>query len=151
LRIPLWVHFPGGALAGTRVSSPTAMMDISRTVLASLHLPTPQEFEGVDLFATASGMLSPGGRSLVAALGPRYSLRLGDFVLSGTAGKQPTLCDVQADPACEVDRFERMPRAGAFLFREMFDAELDAQKQRHPREPATVDAATAAALQVWGE
>jgi len=73
------------------------------------------------------------------------------LVLSGTPGKVPALCDLASDPTCEVDRIERMPRAGAFLFRLAYDAESAAQKRRHAREPATVDANTAAALQVWGE
>jgi hypothetical protein len=151
LRLPLWVHFPGGALAGKRVDTPTAVTDVSRSILDALHLPTPDGFEGVDLFAVASGAASPSGRPLAATLGSRYSLRVGDLILSGTAGKSPTLCEVLSDPGCEVDRFERMPRAGAFLFRLVYDAESAAQKRRRAREPATVDTNTAAALQVWGE
>jgi hypothetical protein len=151
LRLPLWVHFPGGALGGKRVDTPTAVTDVSRSILDALRLPTPDGFEGVNLFAVASGAAAPTGRALAATLGSRYSLRLGDLVLSGTAGKVPALCDVASDPTCEVDRIEKMPRAGTFLFRLAYDAESAAQKRRHAREPATVDANTAAALQVWGE
>jgi hypothetical protein len=46
---------------------------------------------------------------------------------------------------------ERMPRAAALLFRLAYEAEAAAQKHKPTREPATVDAPTAAALQVWGE
>jgi hypothetical protein len=151
LRVPLWIHFPGGALSGKRVASPTEVTDVARSVLGSLHLPTPDGFEGLDLFATAMGSALPAGRPALATLGPRYALRLGDLTLTGSAGKQPALCELSSDPNCEVDRFERMPRAGAFLFRLAFEAEAAAQKRRLPREPATVDANTAAALQVWGE
>jgi hypothetical protein len=151
LRAPLWVHFPGSALGGKRVNTPTAVMDISRSVLGALRLPTPDGFEGSDLFAVASGRAVPSGRPLAATLGARYSLRLGDLILSGTAGKSPTLCELASDPSCEVDRAERMPRAASLLFRFVYDAEAAAQKRRHPREPATVEANTAAALQVWGE
>src|SRR5439155_12650615 len=50
LHVPLWIHFPGGALSGKRVAAPTVATDISRTVLGALHLPTPDGFEGLDLF-----------------------------------------------------------------------------------------------------
>jgi hypothetical protein len=151
LRVPLFIHFPGGTLAGKRVSSPTAVTDVARSVLDALRLPTPDGFEGLDLFAAGAGAALPAGRPALATLGSRYALRLGDLTLSGTAGKTPTLCELTSDPSCEVDRIERMPRAGALLFRLAFEAEAAAQKHRHPREPATVDANTAAALQVWGE
>jgi hypothetical protein len=151
LRVPLWVHFPGNALSGKRVASPTTVTDIARSVLGALRLATPEEFEGVDLFALASGAAMPAGRPLVATLGQRYSLRLGDLVLSGTSGRAPTLCDTSSDPNCETDRMDKMPRASALLFRLAFEAEMAAQKHKHPREPATVDPGTAAAIQVWGE
>jgi len=151
LHVPLWVHFPGSMLGGKRVAQPTTVTDIARTVLASLRLATPDEFEGLDLFSLASGAALPGGRPLAATLGQRYSLRLGDLVLSGTSGKAPTLCEPASDASCEVDRVERMTRAVALLFRLAFEAEMSAQKHKHPREPATVDANTAAAIQVWGE
>jgi hypothetical protein len=151
LHVPLLVHFPRGSLGGQRIALPTTATDVPRTVLASLRLPTPDGFEGVDLFSTASGAAPAGGRPLAATLGPRYSLRLGDLILSGTSGRTPALCDVLTDPTCEIDRVERMPRATALLFRLAYDAEAAAQKRRHPREPATVDADTSAALQVWGE
>ena len=151
LRVPMWVHFPGGALGGKTIHLPTGMTDLSRTVLDALRLPVPDGFEGVDLFTTASGIALPGGRALPATLGRHYSLRLGDLILSGTTGKIPALCDPVSDPACGNDRFDRMPRAATLLFRMAYDAEAAAQKHKPTREPATIDAPTAAALQVWGE
>jgi arylsulfatase A-like enzyme len=151
LHVPLWVHFPTSALAGGRVDAPTAVTDLSRTILDALRLPTPDGFEGIDLFTTAAGAGLAAGRPLAATLGSRYSVRLGDLVLSGTSGKPPSLCDLSLDPSCEVDRLDRMPRAGSLLFRFMYDAEVAAQKQKLAREPATVDASTAAAMLVWGE
>jgi hypothetical protein len=151
LRVPMWVHFPGGALGGKTIRLPTGTTDLSRTVLDALRLPVPDGFEGVDLFTTASGIALPGGRALPATLGRHYSLRLGDLILSGTAGKLPALCDTVSDPTCANDRFDRMPRAATLLFRMAYDAEAAAQKHKPTREPATIDAPTAAALQVWGE
>jgi arylsulfatase A-like enzyme len=151
LSLPLVVHFPGNALAGTTVAVPTSIVDISRSALDALHLPVPEGFEGMDLFAVASGATPAGGRPLFATLGPRYSLRLGDLVLSGSDGKAPSLCDTAADATCESDRAEKMPRAAALLFRMAYDAETAIAQQRQAREPATVDGNTAAALQVWGD
>jgi hypothetical protein len=151
LSVPLFVHFPGGAPAGTKVAVPTSIVDISRSALDALHLPVPEGFEGMDLFAVASGAAPAGGRPLFATLGSRYSLRLGDLVLSGTDGKAPSLCDTVLDTTCETDRAEKMPRAAALLFRMAYDAETSIEQQRLAREPATVDANTAAALQVWGD
>jgi len=151
LKVPLWVHFPGGALGGTKVNLPTSLTDLSRSVLDALRLPVPEGFEGIDLFATASGSMLPAGRSRNATLGSRYSMRLGDLTLSGVPGRAPSLCDTVSDPNCEIDRLDRMPRAASLLFRMAYDAEAAAQKLRRPREPATVDANTAAALQVWGQ
>ena len=151
LRVPLWVHFPGSALSGKVVQLPTGTTDLSRTVLHALRLPVPDGFEGVDLFTTGSGVALPGGRALQATLGRHYSLRLGDLILSGMAGKVPSLCDTVSDPTCANDRMERMPRAAALLFRLAYEAEAAAQRHKPIREPATVDAPTAAALQVWGE
>src|SRR5262249_33080017 len=139
LSLPLIVHFPGNALAGTTVAVPTSIVDISRSALDALHLPVPESFEGLDLFAVASGAAPAGGRPFLAPLGRGYSLRLGDLVLSGPDGKAPSLCDPAADPACETDRAEKMPRAAALLFRLAYDAETAIEQQRQAREPATVD------------
>jgi len=151
LHVPMWVHFPGDAMAGAKVTVPTSAMDIARSALQALKLKVPEGFEGADLFASASGVQPAGGRALWATLGHRYAIRLGDLVLGGSSGKPPTLCDLATDPSCEVDRLERMPRAASLLFREVYDAEMSALKWKQPREPATVDADTSAALQVWGE
>jgi arylsulfatase A-like enzyme len=151
LALPLFVHFPGGALGGTKIAVPTSIFDISRSALDALHLPVPEGFEGMDLFEIASGAAPAGGRPLFATLGSKYSLRLGDYVLSGADGRAPSLCDIAADRNCEIDRAEKMPRAASLLFRMAYDAETTIERQRLAREPATVDGNTAAALQVWGE
>jgi hypothetical protein len=152
LRLPLWVHFPGGRFAGAKITTPTEVPDVARAVLDALKLAVPDGFEGQDLLAIAAGALFAGGRPLWATLGPAYSMRWGDLVLSGTPSKSPFLCDLSTDPSCEVDRLEKMPRAARALFRATYEAEAAAQKfRRHAREPATIDADTAAALMVWGQ
>lgn len=152
LAVPLFVHFAGGAQAGVRVDAPTAMVDVGRTALAALGLEVPKAFEGTGLYAMATGGSFPSGRALRATLGNRYSSRWGDLLLAGAAGRPPTLCDLAADPACETNRLETMPLAARSLFRFTYDDEAAARKARRAtREPATIDADTAAALQVWGQ
>src|SRR5262249_34115645 len=146
LAVPLWVHFPDNALAGTKVDTPTVIFDVARTILDVLHLSVPDGFEGTDLFAIARGGGALGARPLWAALGPSFDVRWGDAVLWGVPGRAPNLCDLSRDPGCEVDRLETMPIAARALWRFMYDAEADAANRRkgRPREPATVDANTSA-------
>ena len=152
LSLPLWVHFPDGAFGGQKVAAPTEVVDIARSVLGAMHLAVPDEFQGYDLLATASGYVPPAGRACWATLGARYTTRVGNLVLSGLPGRPPLLCNLAADPTCEADRSDKAPRAAWALFRATYNAEEAAQKLRkRPREPATVDPETAAALQVWGE
>jgi hypothetical protein len=152
LHLPLWVHFPGAELGGSKVATPTEVPDVARAVLDALKLTVPDGFEGHDLFAIAAGAAFPRGRPLWATLGPAYSTRWGDLVLMGASGRVPFLCDLSVDPSCDADRLEKMPRTARALFRAAYDAEAAASKmRRHAREPATIDADTAAALQVWGQ
>lgn len=151
LSVPLWVRFPAGDKKGLTVDTPTAVTDVSRTVLAALGLGIPKHFEGADLYATATAQAFASARPLGATLGSRYSVRWGDFLLHGTAGKSPVLCDLSQDPSCENSRLDPMPIVSRAMFRWMWDADFAARQARsEPREPATVDADTAAALSVWG-
>ncbi len=152
LTSPLWIHFPGGLFGGTHVTTPTQVVDISKTVIDALHLGTREDFQGEDLLVVASGAVVAGGRPQWATVDQQFSTRLGDLALIGSPGRAPVLCDLRADPSCDVDRAEKLLRATSALWRATYDAELAAQKLRkRQREPATVDPDTAAALQVWGE
>jgi arylsulfatase A-like enzyme len=152
ISVPLWVHFPGGLFAGQKISTPTEVMDLPRTVLGALRLTAPEGFSGQDLLATAAGATPPGGRARWATLGTRYSTRHGELVLSGTPGRAPVLCEFGADPTCETDRADAMPIAVFALWRATYDADEAAQKlRRRAREPATIDPETAAAIEVWGQ
>jgi hypothetical protein len=152
LSLPLIVHFPGGAHAGARVTAPTGVTDLSHVVLDALRLPIPEGFTGEDAFALAAGSAAPAGRLLWATLGQRFSARWGDLVLSGAPGKPPSLCDLTSDPNCETDRLDKFPRAAQALWRAACDTEAESVRVQHAsREPATIDANTAAALMVWGQ
>jgi CheY-like chemotaxis protein len=153
LRVPLYVHFPGGALAGARVPAPTTAMDIARTALAALNMDIPDTLGGVDLFALAERGITAAERPLVATLGDRYATRWTTLRLVGRDGSPPMLCDLSVDPHCEKDVRDAMPLATEALFRFTWDYEaaaFRAQGGRPRRDPATIDPETAAALAVWG-
>lgn len=151
LEIPLWVRFAKGELQGVEVDTPTTPMDVAGTVLAALDLPVPKGFESVDLHATALGPSFPAARPLGAVQGDRYSVRFGDHLLIGTAGRFPMLCDRGVDPACENDRLEAAPLLSRAMFRWMWVTDLTARKARHvPREAVVIDDELAAAMSVWG-
>ncbi|HEU4411930.1 MAG TPA: sulfatase-like hydrolase/transferase [Polyangiaceae bacterium] len=149
LRVPLYVRFPGGALAGKRVSAPTTTVDLTRTVLAALGLEGP-DGAGTDLYALASRDVAPAERPLEATLGDRFATRWGPLRLSGREGAPPSLCRVGDDGACPGDLLSSMPRAALALWRWTYDHEALGLGRRPKREPATIDPDTAAALAVWG-
>jgi arylsulfatase A-like enzyme len=151
LHVPLFVRFPGGAQAGTRIETPTSHADITRTVLSALGAESIDSAGGVDLFAIATGGSLAAERPVVATLPDRFSTRWGDLRLSGKPGTPPTLCDSAQGASCERDARDAMPLATRALFRWTYDEEgATVAGTRLVREPATVDPETAAAFAVWG-
>jgi hypothetical protein len=151
LHVPLFVRFPGGAQAGTRIETPTTHADITRTVLSALGAESIDSAGGVDLFAIATGGSLAAERPVVATLPDRFSTRWGDLRLSGKPGTPPTLCDSAQGASCERDARDAMPLATRALFRWTYDEEgATVAGTRLVREPATVDPETAAAFAVWG-
>lgn len=151
LELPLWVHFAGGELQGLEVETPTTATDIASTVLGAFGLAVPSSFEGRDLYTIAQSPRFRTARPLGATLDGRYSVRWGDFVLHGVAGRSPSFCDLSNDPTCEYNRLEDVPLLSRAMFRWIWDADSEARRARsNPREPAEIDAETAAALSVWG-
>lgn len=151
LEIPLWVHFAGGTLQGLEVDRPTTPMDVAGTVLSALDLPVPKGFESVDLHAMALAPSFPAERPLGAVQGDRYSVRFGDYLLVGTAGRYPMLCHLGLDPACESDRLDEEPILSRAMFRWVWMNDRTARKARHmPRETVEIDDELAAAMSVWG-
>lgn len=149
LTLPLYVHFPGGQHAGTRVAEPTEVTDITRTAFAVLGL-DPGKRGGRDLAQIASGVSLGPSQPQIATLETTYSARWGSLVLTGRSGAPPFLCDLSLDPTCAVNRREAMPAAVHALFRRIVAADRAARPMAEQRELATVDADTAAQLKVWG-
>ena len=149
LTLPLYVHFPGNLFAATRVTEPTEMADVTRTAFAALGLELGKR-GGRDLAQIASGLSLGPTSPQIATLDQAYSARWGNLVLTGRSGAAPTLCDLQLDPTCAVNRREQMPFAAHALFRRVVAAHLAARPTASQRELATVDEDTANQLKVWG-
>ncbi|WP_438033648.1 sulfatase-like hydrolase/transferase [Sorangium sp. So ce204] len=150
LTLPLYVHFPGDLYAGQRIAAPTEIIDVARTAIAALGLSFARKPLGKDLAAVASGLEGVERGPQIAALGDRYSTRWGNLVLSGRLGVPPFLCDLDVDPTCAFNRREVMPLATVSLFRRTVTFDLSVRAPAAQREPATIDAETAAVLNVWG-
>ena len=151
---PLLVKFLGADAKAGESAAPTTSVDIAHTILRALDLSVPQGIGGVDLFRSAKGRPQPVDRALVATLGPRFSARLGTWLLSGQFGKDPKLCRLDVDPACINNVYEQNPIAAQATWRWTYDAELAARslrKRSGEREPASIDPDTGAALTVWGD
>jgi arylsulfatase A-like enzyme len=152
LGVPLLVKFPSGRFATKEVATGASEIDITRTVLAALRVGVPEEVRGIDLFQLAAGVEPLAGRPNVAVMGDSYATRLGSLLLAGQIGRAPTLCQLDVDPACLTDVFAKMPIAATALWQWTHDFEASARdRRRSDREPASVDADTAAALTVWGD
>jgi hypothetical protein len=150
LTLPLYVHFPGGLYAGQRVAAPTEIVDLTRTLVGALGLAAPKDVGGHDLAELASGRAPVAPEPQIATLADRYAVRWGDLLLAGKAGAVPTLCDLAVDATCAFNRREAMPLATLAIFRRFVAADLATRVPADKREPATIDAETAARLSVWG-
>ncbi|MEZ4300205.1 MAG: sulfatase-like hydrolase/transferase [Polyangiaceae bacterium] len=149
LTLPLYVHFPGGQLAGARIDEPTEVVDVTRTAFAVLGL-DPGKRPGRDLARLASGLSLGPSSPQIATLDTSYSARWGTLVLSGRSGSPPFLCDLVLDPTCAVNRREAMPAATHAIFRHIVADTRGARPATDQRELAEVDPDTAAQLKVWG-
>jgi len=150
LSLPLYVHFPGGLYGGRRIAEPTEVIDIARTSLSALGLTFAKQSFGRELSRVAGGFEEASGGPQIATVDTRYSARWGNLVLSGRYPAPPSLCDLSIDPLCAFNRRETMPIAAGAIFRSVVAEDLAMRAPASRREPATIDADTAAALVVWG-
>jgi arylsulfatase A-like enzyme len=146
---PLVIDLPGGSYAGSHVATPTTGQDIARTVLGELGLAAPVGFGGIDLVDLAGGRVPTFARPLMATLAERFALRWGSFADTGQRDHETRLCDLSLEPACVSDVRASYPLAASLLHAATFDA-LVGGPARPPREPATIDPATASSLRAWG-
>ena len=150
LLVPLLVKFPMGKFAAKEVHTPVSTEDVAVTILRALELQSSAP--GADLYAAADGVEPLVGRGLVAALGDRYTTRFGPWLLRGRQSKTPTLCRLDVAPACVNDVFSEKPIAGWAAWQSTYDFFASASTRRlAPREPASIDPDTGAALTVWGD
>jgi hypothetical protein len=149
----LIVKFPGRLYAGKTFSRPVTTVDITRTILDSIDLSVTEPVEGTSLLDGLTGNEPLLTRTLVATLGQRYVSRTGAWLLTGELGSAPKLCQTDVDPMCVDDQFAKMPLTARAIWR--WTAEELTQSRRAgrktQREPASIDAETAAALTVWGD
>ena len=150
LSLPLYAHFPGGLAAGRRLSEPTEVVDLARTSLAALGLVPPTQSFGRDLARLAADLDVASDAPQVAILDNRYSARWGDLVLSGKYPAPPSLCDLGVDATCAFNRRDAMPIAAGAIFRGIVAQDMAMRAIAARREPASLDADTAAAMSVWG-
>lgn len=153
LAAPLMIKFPERAFAGKSYNRPVTTVDLTRTILESLDRPVPDSLGGTSLLAMLSGNESLQTRTLVSTLGHRYTSLTGVWLLSGELGSAPKLCQTDVDPMCVEDQFGRMPLTARAVWqwtsRELSQSARAGSKV--PREPASIDPETAAALTVWGD
>ncbi len=149
LELPLYVHFPLGLHARQRLSQPTEVYDLTRTVLSALGLKPPPGMVGRDLASLAAGVDHETHQLRVAFTEDQYSARWGGFALHGRLDQRPKLCQLSVDPTCTYDHSARFPIIAQALFRQLAAAELR-RRDVPVHEPVKIDAEMEAMLKVWG-
>ena len=149
LQIPLLVHFPNNKRAPQHVDQPTTHMDIAVTALQSLGVKPSEDMRGVHLERVAASADERPRHMRLAVTDERYSLRWGQYALTGAVNKRPRLCDIQHDPSCAFDRSRQHPFITEAMFRELADR-YRALAQAPTRVPLSLDTPTAGMLEVWG-
>jgi hypothetical protein len=158
LLVPLIAKFPGGQLAGREVATPVSAVDIGVTLARALGVELPRQGSQVDLYQSAVTGEPVVARSQLAMFGEDYALRLGPFRLSGTLGKVPRLCQLDVDPACVSDVFDKQPLAASLSWQMTLQAVAEDRvladgfgRRIGDRESVVLDPETTAALTVWGD
>jgi arylsulfatase A-like enzyme len=141
---------PGNMIEATRSTFQSSTIDIPTTVLAALGLAPPASFAGVDLWRASNRV---NGAELVPRLryvrsAERYAATWGELLLQGQHRRATRLCDLALEASCASDVRDLYPLA----YSRMLSAVEERENRAHPqRETATIDAATASALRIWGK
>jgi hypothetical protein len=146
----LLVKFPGQREA-RRVITPLGTESVART----LHEALGVTWQGSAFAAplqelAADGQSARGVGGLLALQGQTYTYALGPWLLSGTFGTPPRLCEVEVDPTCQDERFAREPFVAQWLWRSLLRLANEPGRNRYPRRQAEIDAETRAALSAFG-
>ncbi len=150
LALPLYVAFPGAAHAGSEIEQTTEVVDVARTLFASIGQAPPRAGFGRDLGQVAAGLTYADDEPLIAREGEARSTRWGKWALTRTATGRTRLCDLLLDPTCAFDRRAQNPLAAGALERAFSAYDRRTTAIAAKREPAVIDDETLAALRVWG-
>jgi len=152
LSVPLVVRAPGPPIRA-RVASPTASVDLARTILDTLGLEPPPQLRGDSLWAVAQRDVQAPERARIATTTTRFSARWSSFVLVGTRDREGKLCNLSLEPDCVSDVRATHPLAAEIMHGLVFeDLARSADPKKAPTPPVhpTQDAAAALALRAWG-
>ncbi len=147
LAIPLVIRFPHGFGAGRVVTAMTDPTDVAVTVVAGFGAST-SDLAGRDLALLAVDDARARDAARLLDDGHGYQLAWGDLRLVGAWGKAPTIREGTFAGDAKAKRpYEYLAAWGlAAHERERW---LSARAKGPGREPATIDAATSAAMDTW--
>lgn len=97
LKVPLVIKFPEQQNAGIRVQPQVSSIDIAPTVLATLGLSTPKDFQGLDLTSLASGAEGES-RAAISRIDRKLGKDIDSIRLPGWKLYRGQLFDLEADP-----------------------------------------------------
>ena len=120
LAVPLIVRAPGVPIRA-RVSSPTASVDLARTVLEALGLTPPPQLRGESLWTIAQRGPQGPERPRIAATTSRFSARWSGFVLSGSRDRESKMCNLSLEADCVSDVRATHPLATEILHALVFE------------------------------
>ena len=146
LAIPLVIRFPDAFGAGRVVTAVTDPTDVAATVAAAFGA-SIVDLAGRDLVDLAIDDARARDAARLLDDGHGYQLVWGELRLVGAWGKTPTLRAATAEDLRAQRPFEYLAAWG--LAAQARDRWLAARAKGPGREPATIDAATAAALESW--
>lgn len=151
LAAPLLVKFPGNLDLPKRVGVRVSTESVGKTLYESLaiDMDVPVSAPSLNTLARAGTLLD--ANPVLARLGSQYSFYLGRYRLKGNFGEAPSLCDIEVDPACQLDLFERHPFLVQWMWRRaLVQLHQGSDGPSWERRPAEIDDPTRAALIVYG-
>jgi hypothetical protein len=147
LAIPLVIRFPGAFAGGRVVTAITDPTDVAATILAAFGA-SIGDLAGRDLVDLALDDTRARDAARLLDDGHGYQLAWGELRLVGSWGKPPALRVGSDTSDVRVDRpYEYLAAWG--LAADARERWLAARAKGPGREPATIDGATASAMDSW--